>query len=181
MRHEDLAIVDKGIFPRHVLVATLEATVQVANAASAWLDEHIADVGEELERAVVVEDGNSRQHAFFQNKVDEFVIVRKAWLIDRCTWEYKREDTCPWNGEAVILYAHGCDALNVLLVEIVVLNGYPVWRLAWDVEAGNIIVGWCSTLVGDSTLNLDCCCSNTEHKVGREIVTALGNQRLGRR
>ena len=60
MRHENLAIVDKGIFPSHILVAALEATVQVANTASSWLDEHTADVGEELEWAVVVVKDNSR-------------------------------------------------------------------------------------------------------------------------
>lgn len=107
--------------------------------------------------------------------------MRKAWFVDRCTREYKREDTCPGNGEAVVLYAHGCYALNVLLVEIVVFIGYPVWRSAWLVEGANIVVGWCSTLVSYSTFNLDCRCGNTEHKVGWEIVAALGNQRLRRR
>lgn len=156
MRHKNLTIVDKCIFPRYILIAALKATVQVANSASAWLDEHGADVGEELEWAVVVVNDDGRQHALFQDKVDEFVIMRKTRLINWCTWEYKREDTCPGNGEAVVLYAHGCDALNVLLVEIVVFIGYPVWRLAWVVKASNIVVGWRPALVGDSTFNLDC-------------------------
>lgn len=119
-----------------------------------------------------MEHGNHRLHAGVKNGIDQIIVVVKGLLIDRSARQDKRQDASPWNRETIVLDAHGCQALNVLLVEEVVLIGDVVLGLGAVDQL--LQKGRRTTVEGHGAFDLSGATSNTKHKVFGEVIAVGG-------
>lgn len=79
--------------------------------------------GDKHQWTVKVEHRDNGLHSRIENSFDHIIVMINGLLIDRSAGQDKRQDPSPWNGETIVLHAHGRDSLDVLLVQEIVLIG----------------------------------------------------------
>ena len=118
--------------------------------------------------SVKVQKCNFRGHPLLNNVFSHIIIVLDSLRADRCSRQGKGQDSRPGDAEREVLYAHGSDSLNVLLVVLVVLISNVVFLtrvLNQDVRKSQRLAFFRS-----STLDLACQAGNAKCETRRKIV-----------
>lgn len=118
-------------------------------------------------------------HARIKNGLDQIIVMVNSLLVDRSARKDKRQDAGPWDRETVVLNTHGCQALDVLLVQKVVLIGYVVLGL---ITVNQLLQkGRRTSLERDGAFDLSGAASNPKHEIFGEIIAVGGPEVVLRR
>ena len=162
MAHDHLCIVNKGILESLILVAAV-------GVSDFGLVRGFCEIAaEELERSIEMKKGDLWSHSLLKNEVDHIIVVVNSLLVHRRTRQRKRQDSCPSNTKREVLGAHSSNALNILLVVVIVLIRNVVFGTIipnQDIHERRRLA-----LLSSSTLDLTGRARNAKAKVLWEIV-----------
>ena len=170
---DDFAVVHKRILERLILVRAID----IANQWLVCSRTQVAAV--ELQRRVEVKQCHGRNHSFLQNIIQQIAVVVDSLLVDRRPPENEGQNPGPCNAQGIILDAHRSEALDVLLVEVVVLVGDVVFGPV--VRDQDLHERRCFPFFSYGTLDLCRGACDSEHEVLGKVVAIRWPEIIPRR